>query len=460
MAEFTLSQIVTAVNGVLLQGDPAQALRGVTTDSRQLRPGELFLALKGERFDGHNFLASAIEAGAGAVMVTEDVTINKKIAVIKVADTQEAFGRIARFHRDRFSIPVVGITGSNGKTTTKDLVTAVLSGRFSVVSTVGNFNNEIGLPLTLLRLSEQTQVAVVEMGMRGLGQIKELAGIAKPNIALITNVGLTHLELLGTQGNIAKAKQELVEALPDDGLAILNGDDPLVRRMQTVTNAKTLFFGIEGPELDCRAGEIEFQENGSSFTVHFKGETFDLAIPLPGRHNILNTLAAVTLGKELGISNEVIRQSLAAPSLTGKRLNMITKNGYRIIDDTYNASPTSVKASLDVLSETGNPRRRIAVLADMLELGPDSVAIHHQIGEYAGTVGIDHLFAFGVFAREYVSGINGISEGKGEYFSTKLALIAELKQFIQPGDTVLVKGSRGMKMEEIVEALCGEGVSV
>jgi UDP-N-acetylmuramoyl-tripeptide--D-alanyl-D-alanine ligase len=453
MAAFTLDEIITATGGSLLQGDKEGSVSGIAIDSRKIQPGELFVAIQGENFDGHDFIAAAVAAGAGAVLASKPVTVASEVAAVRVADTLEALGAIARWHRRRFSIPVIGITGSNGKTTTKDLVASVLAQQYPVIKTEGNFNNEIGLPLTLLRFNIDFRAAVVEMGMRGLGQIRRLAGIAEPNIAIVTNVGLTHLELLGTQENIARAKAELIESLPDDGLAVLNGDDPLVRSMRDKFNGRTILYGIEGPGLDYRAADIKIRDNGSIFKIYARGEIIEAQLPVPGRHNVLNALASVAVGRELGVSGDAIRKGLAAPDLTGKRLNIIRRNGLIIIDDTYNASPTSARAALDVLAATGEGRRKLAVLADMLELGPQAPAIHREIGEYAARNGIDRLLAYGDLAREYVEGFNRISKGHGEYFSAKLSLIAELRSVIQPGDVLLVKGSRGMKMEDIVAAI-------
>jgi UDP-N-acetylmuramoyl-tripeptide--D-alanyl-D-alanine ligase len=455
MLDFTLKQLATAVRGRLVQGDPGMRITGLSTDSRKIRPGELFIALKGERFDGHRFLETVVGSGAAAVLVMEDVTLRENTGVIKVADTLKALGAIARAHRERFAVPVVGITGSNGKTTTKDLVAAVLEERLQVVKTEKNFNNEIGMPLTLLKLNAATEAAVVEMGMRGLGQIRELAEIAAPTMAVVTNVGLTHLELLHSQENIARAKAELVEALGDDGVAILNGDDPYVRSMQARTSAKTVFYGIDSAILDYQAVNIATTEAGTRFTVKSGRDLIEMELPLPGRHNIMNALAAIAVGRELGLGNEAIRNGLSAPQMTGKRLNIIAKNDYRVIDDTYNASPTSVRAALDVLNELGKGRRKIAVLADMLELGPEAAAIHGEIGRYAAVTGIDRLFAFGELAGEYLSGFASASPA-GEFFESKTALIERLKSELRPGDLILIKGSRGMKMEEVVAAITKE----
>ncbi len=461
MADFTLNEIIEATGGTLIQGDPDRKISGIAIDSRQLKPGELFIAIKGEHFDGHSFITEAANAGAAAVIVMEDVISD--IPVIKVDNTLIALGAIAGYHRNRFSIPVIGITGSNGKTTTKDLLAAILSEQFTVIKTKANFNNEIGLPLTLLKITGATGVAVVEMGMRGLGQIKRLTEIARPTIGIVTNVGLTHLELLGTQEKIAKAKRELIESLPENGLAVLNGDDPMVRDMSSSTKAESVYYGIDGPKLDYRANGIKLIENGSLFKVAMKKtlrRVLELRISIPGRHNVLNALAAVTVAKELGVENEYIRKGLLKPEITEKRLNIFKRNGYLVIDDTYNASPTSVRAALDVLKSDQNGRRKIAVLADMLELGNTSGEIHREIGEYAGKIGVDRLFAYGELAREYITGLNRISKDNGIYFSSKHDLITELKKTIAPGDTVLVKGSRGMKMEEVIAAILDEGNEV
>jgi UDP-N-acetylmuramoyl-tripeptide--D-alanyl-D-alanine ligase len=452
MLEFTVRQIVAAVDGRLLQGNPHTLLRGLSTDSRRVRPDELFIALRGERFDGHRFLAAVAQAGAGAAVVSDSVPAGDQMALIKVVDTQTALGAIGRAHRQRFRIPIIGITGSNGKTTTKDLVASVLAQAYPIVKTEQNFNNEIGLPLTLLNIDPETAAAVVEMGMRGPGQIRQLAQIARPTVAIVTNVGLTHLELLGTQADIAKAKAELVAELTHDGLAVLNGDDPYVRPMRELTRARTVFYGIDAPQLDYRAVAIRQRDSGCEFVARTPSGELPVTLPLPGRHNIMNALAAIAVAKELGLSDIVVQVGLNAPEMTGKRLYRSEHNGYQIIDDTYNASPTSVRAALDVLADGTARGRRIAVLADMLELGPEAPRLHWELGEYAAQAGIDLLLGYGELAREYVTGFNGVKPG-GAHYSSKTVLIAELQRRLQPGDQILVKGSRGMRMEEVVAAL-------
>jgi UDP-N-acetylmuramoyl-tripeptide--D-alanyl-D-alanine ligase len=454
MLEFTVGQITTAVGGRLLQGDPRSVVRGLCTDSRRAQPGELFVALCGEQFDGRQFITAAAQAGVAAVVAAAPVTAPAGVALVAVDDSLAALGAIVRAHRRRFDVSVIGITGSNGKTTTKDLVAAILEQVFPVIKTEQNFNNEIGLPLTLAKITVTTRAAVVEMGMRGLGQISQLARIALPTIGIVTNVGLTHLELLGTQANIAQAKGELVAALDPTGLAVLNGDDPYVRPMRLLTKAKTVFYGIDSTPLDYRATAIRLRSSGCEFIAETPGGSLPIELPLPGRHNILNALAAIAVAKELGVGDTAVRAGLNAPAMTGKRLHIIEHNQRRIIDDTYNASPASVRAALEVLTAGGPKKnRRIAVLADMLELGPEAVRLHRELGEYAAQVGVDWLLSYGELAREYVAGFNAVRPQGGICYETKADLLAALQNGWRPGDQVLVKGSRGMKMEEIVAVL-------
>lgn len=457
MANFKLEEIIQITNGSLLKGVPTLTVSGICTDSRKIKPGELFLALKGEHFDGHHFLQEAVKAGAAAVLVMEETGPFGDTPLIRTNDTLKALGAIARFHRQRFKAPVIGITGSNGKTTTKDLVAAVLSQKFTIVKTEANYNNEIGLPLTLLEMDHQTEAVVVEMGMRGLGQIQNLANIAEPEIGLITNIGQAHLELLGSQANIAKAKGELLQSLPPNGIAVLNGDDPWIRQMSIPHQVHPIWFGLDSSDLDYQGFITRDTGHEILFQVDGKGDKFEISLPLPGRLNVYNALAAVAIGRILGLSIPEIQQGLAAPALTGGRLKVLNHNQLRIIDDTYNASPVSVKAALEVLCRMSGPGKKIAVLADMLELGDASINFHFNVGVYAAELGVDHLLAYGDLARKYVEGFTSITPGKAEYFSNKSDLIRALKAMAHPGDSLLVKGSRSMKMEEVVEALANEG---
>lgn len=458
MASFKLKEIISIVNGHLIKGDPEATVSGINTDSRKIKRGELFVALKGERFDGHQFLNEAVQAGASALLVMEKIDIGGETPLIMTDDTLKALGAIARFHRQRFKVPVIGVTGSNGKTTTKDLIAAVLSQKYNIVKTEANYNNEIGLPLTLLEMDQTTQAVVVEMGMRGLGQIRNLASIAQPELGVITNIGQAHLELLGSEANIAKAKAELLESLPPNGIAVLNGDDHWIRQMSIPHQVRPLWFGLNDTNLDYRAVVLENNGEGILFQVISKTEKFEIFLPLPGRLNVYNALAAIAIGRVLGLSIQEIKEGLAAPAMTGGRLKILNRNQLRIIDDTYNASPASVKAALEVLCGFPGPGKKIAVLADMLELGQASIDAHFEVGAYAANHGVDQLLAYGELARKYVEGFTSITPGKAEYFSTKTEIIRAIKKMARPGDSILIKGSRGMKMEEVVEALSSEGV--
>ncbi len=463
MLQFTGRELVEVLTeGELLQGNPNQCLNGVSTDTRQIVPGQLFIPLKGEHFDGHDFLEGAVTAGAGALLISKDQIpdVSSKVVLIKVPDTLRALGEIALAQRLRFPIPVVGITGSNGKTTTKDLLGAILATEKKILKTYGNYNNEIGLPLTLFQLSPETEVAILEMGMRGNGQIKALAEMARPDIGVITNVGLTHLELLGSIENIAKAKRELIESLPQKGMAVLNGDDPLVRKMAENSSCQASFYGIESAALDYQAVAINMLQQDSVFIVKGVDDLeMEIFLPLPGKHNIYNALAAIATAKFLGISNENIQRGLANVELTGKRLTIHRLADYTIIDDTYNASPASLKAAINVLTDMGHQGRKIAVLADMLELGADSERLHYECGRYIAAKEIDLLFVYGRFGADLVKGFNMTSEkNQGYLFNEKTDLMRNLKLILKAGDVLLVKGSRGMKMEEVVESLFDKGV--
>ena len=460
MASFTINELLTATGGWLLNGEARkiekETVHGVCTDSRKIKPHNLFLALEGESFDGHDYIAQAVSAGASAVITAKNVPTPPGVNVIKVPNTLAALGDLARFHRRRFRIPVIAVTGSNGKTTTKELIAAALGLKYQVVKTKLNFNNEIGLPLTLLEINRSTEAVVVEMGMRGKGQISYLARIAEPTIGVITNVGITHMELLGSKQAIADAKAELITALPADGTAILNGDDPLVAAMQSLFPGTTYFYGIKANVLDLRAVEIArahvHARAGQLITTDGKWGRFSFFLPLPGEHNVMNALSAVTVGLALGISPpEFSRVFTELPEME-KRLRIIQNGGVIIIDDTYNASPSSVKAALKVLADEEQITRKIAVLGDMLELGEISREAHREVGQAVAACGCSALFALGPQSSEMVSAVQG-EPLIARHYQKKSDLLDDLLAYISPGDAILIKGSRGMQMEEIVSAL-------
>ncbi len=449
MAEFTVSQVLEATGGALTGVAPRSVFKGVSTDTRTIKRGNLFVALKGENFDGHDFLLRAVENGAAGVVVSSrEAYVPEKTATILVPDTLAALQDLARYHRRRFILPVIGITGSNGKTTTKDMTAAVLSGRLRVLKTQANYNNDIGLPQTLLGLAADHQAAVVEMGMRARGEISRLAAIAAPTVAVITNVGETHVEVLGSVENIAAAKSELVEAIAAGGLVILNADIPLVRAMRAQTAARVVLYGLE-PDADVRAENIAAGERDTAFDCVHPGGTFPVTLPAVGKHNVYNALAAITVGLELGLSPGEINAGLATFQASAMRLAIETLGPYTVINDAYNASPLSMQAAIDTLGMVARGRK-VAVLGDMLELGEYAASAHSRVGEQLADSGVQVVVTVGEQARHIAAaalegGVKVAVACAGHDEATEA-----LRKLLRSGDTVLVKGSRGMKMEKML----------
>lgn len=454
MAEFTVQEILEATNGELLAGSIGAGVKGVSTDSRTVRRGELFLALRGEKYDGHNFTDQALAAGASALIVEEKKDFPSGVAVIQVTNTLLALGKLAAYHRQRFPARVIGVTGSNGKTTTKEMIGALLGQKFKVLKSAMNYNNEIGLPLTLLKMEPTTEVVVLEMGMRGEGQIAYLAGLAGPTVGVVTNVGVSHLELLGSGEAIARAKGELIASLSKEGLAVLNADDPKVRAMSGLFPGRSVFYGFEEePQPDLRAVAIRPAGAGQEVDITGKWGDFTLFLPLPGRHNVANALAAAATAFSLGLSPAQVATGFKNLPPVDKRLRVLETRGLTVIDDTYNADPDSVQTALEVLENMNG--RKIAVLGDMLELGEISGRAHRETGRMVADYGCAALFAYGPRSEETVAAAAeaGVIS---RHYTDKNLLIRDLKNYLTPGDNVLVKGSRGMKMEEIVRELLRE----
>jgi UDP-N-acetylmuramoyl-tripeptide--D-alanyl-D-alanine ligase len=449
--------------------DLEQKLTDVIIDSRQACPGSLFVALKGEREDGHDFIADAFERGAIAAIVEKELelqTSSFKLPISNlqplasslqlpvcfiVEDSLKALQQLAAYWRGKHTPRVVGVTGSVGKTTTKEMIYGVVRQRFRTLKSEGNYNSEIGLPLTLLKLEPSHQRVVLEMGMYDLGEIAELAAIARPHIGVVTNVGPSHLERLGTIERIAQAKAELVEALPDDGVAILNGDDPWVRRMAAKTKADLFYYGLD-KTCDLWANHIESQGlEGIRFRFHHGAETIYAKVPMLGRHSVHTALAAAAVGLVEGQSWEEIMDGLRGAA----QLRLLVVPGLRgstILDDTYNASPASTIAALNLVEELDG--RKIAVLGDMLELGVYEEEGHRKVGRRAMDV-VAVLITVGergrLIAEEALA--CGMEGDKVFVEEDNDSAVACLREIIAPGDIILVKGSRGMKMEEIVNEL-------
>lgn len=447
-ARFTLAEVLAATRGECNAQGTKLDFEGVCTDTRTLKPGVLYIALSGERFDGHDYVQEATRLGAAGVIVSQPVTVETGATVVVVANTRIALQDLARFHRCRFQLPLIAVTGSNGKTSTKDMIAAVLSMKLNVLRTEANFNNEIGLSQTLLQLDGSHQAAVVEMGMRGRGEIAELASIALPTIGVVTNVGETHLERLGTVENIAAAKAELIEVLPVSGFAVLNADDQFVQAMQQKTAAQIRTFAVDAAA-DIQATDIVQTIQGVSFECREGENRFPAFVPLPGRHTIYNALAAIAAGRLLGLDFAQIAAGLADYQPGKMRLNIRRQAEITIIDDTYNASPLSMAAAINVLGEIA-PGRKIAVIGDMLELGEASRQAHERVGQQLADVGAAIILTVGEMAGYTAAAatLHGVADVVA--CKNHQQAVGELQKRLLPGDTLLVKGSRGMQMEKVL----------
>jgi len=469
--ERTASEIAQVVGGRLLAGSPRARAVGVSTDSRTIQPGRLFIPLKGERLDGHRFIEEAVEEGAAGALVEEEGPGRPELVRALLARRElwsqaflvgvpgsswEAFHRLAADHRSRFPIPVVAVTGSNGKTTTKELVAQLLGARWRTLRSPGNFNNEVGLPLTLLDLGPEFEVLVVEMGMRGRGEIARLCQLARPTAGIVTNVGVSHLELLGSQEAIAAAKAELVEALPSDGLAVLNGDDPWVRAMAGQTRARVVTYGLEQGEVTAR--DLELGADGARFQLVWEGRQAPVQLPLLGRHNVLNALAAAACALGLGMELAAVADALGRVQAPKLRLERVAVRDFTVLNDAYNASPASMAAALEVLAQVA-PGRKGAVLGDMLELGPVTEAEHLAVGRRAAQVGLAYLVIVGEQAERIAQGAReGGLPPEAIHVTPGWERAAQvLERLAQEGDTVLVKASRGLGLERVVQWLQEEG---
>lgn len=433
--------------GAQLLGEDREVLR-VTTDSRGVRPGDLFVALRGERFDGHEFGGGAAREGAVGVVCERRLDI--PTAQLLVQDTLAALQAAAKAWRARFTHPVVAVTGSNGKTTTKQLLAAVFESRGAVLATRGNLNNHIGLPLTLLELREAHRTAVIEMGANHLGEIAQLTALTQPDVGVITQAGDAHLEGFGSREGVAHGKGELFVGMGDQGIAAINADDAYAALWRGLARGRQISFGIEH-DADVRATRIEPGAHGSRFVLAVPGGEAMVKLPLPGRHNVMNALAAAACGTALGLDAAVIADGLArVETAQGRVVWKVTPQGARLIDDSYNANPTSMQAGLELLAQQASPRW--AVLGGMAELGDASPALHEACGARARALGIERLIVLGTAGEHYARGYGH----QTERYQDADELVRALQNDIAKGITVLVKGSRSARMERIVAALCGE----
>lgn len=451
MKETTLKQIALWCGGKLDEQYSNIVVNGICTDSREVKHGNLFIPLVGAHFDGHNFLRRSMENGAVAVLSSRP-KIPEGIPTIFVDDTLAAFGAIATGYRESLPVKVLGITGSVGKTTTKEMLAAIMRKKFRTTWTVGNFNNNLGVPITVMEIEEDTQVAVLELGMNHFGEMAYLSKIAKPDAAIFTNIGTMHIEHLGSREGILKAKMEILDGMKPDASVILNGDEPLLWNLNGTLSCKCYYFGIENPRCEVRATNIRSSDAGVHFHVTAFSAEFDLFVPANGNHTVYNALAAVTAAVLGGVDPETIQEALSSFENSGMRQKVYEKKGFTIIEDCYNAGPESMAAALSVLGQRSTTGRRIAVLGDMLELGSCSMAEHYRVGRLA-LHNADLIFAYGSNATRVVTGAvtGGMNAKSAMYYDDQDQLIHELKARAKPGDVLLFKGSRGMKMERVLE---------
>lgn len=453
MDKLSLKEIVQ-VTGAEANSDADIFFEGVSTDSRRISEGMLFVALKGENSNGESFTRDAFKKGAAAVLVSKTAKRIPEGIVLKVEDTLEAYRQIAGAWRERFDIPIVAVTGSNGKTTTKDLTAAALNGWGHVLKTSGNFNNEIGVPMTLLEINEKHQAAVVEIGMRGLGQIESLAEVVKPTIGIVTNVSEAHIELLGSIENIAKAKGELVEAIKSGGTIILNADNPHTLQMKNIVRegVKILTYSLEKGAADFVAKNILIGSVSTEFTLDFHGKEYNFEIPMLGRHNVSNALGAIAAGYAVGLTVPEVQRGFSTLTTTKMRYEVIRRDGLTIINDAYNASPASMRAAIRTTSEVYNGRL-IAVLGDMLELGEISEKVHREIGEELVENKFDTLITLGELGKFIAAGARDAGLKNVYTFDTHEDAAKKILELVHDGDTILFKASHVMHMEKIIELI-------
>jgi UDP-N-acetylmuramoyl-tripeptide--D-alanyl-D-alanine ligase len=459
---FTVKELLQATAGRLLCGKMQQRFAGISIDSRSITPQDLFVAIRGERHDAHDFVESVVLNGVKGLIIQQGSEgrfplsqwSSSGLVCIKVEDTTQALGGIGAFHRNRSDISMVTITGSNGKTTTRAMTTAVVSQRFQTHATQGNLNNEIGLPLTLLGLTPRHQVAVVEIGMNHPGEIARLADICIPDVGVITNVAPAHLEGLGSIEAVKEAKGELLDKIHPQGTAILNADDPKVMELaQKVTN-RLILFGSK-PNAAIRSYGLEEKEGLIQFELVLPGERISVTLPTPGRFMVDNALAAAAVGYQLGLSAQEIKQGLETFTPVHGRLNLLTiEPSIHIIDDTYNANPGSMKAAIQTWRTLKKHHRGILILGDMLELGQQSETLHYELGTLAAQAGPSRLYVTGNFAAAVAEGALAAGMDSEMIFNGIYTdIIEDLMRQIRPQDWLLVKGSRGMAMERIINGL-------
>jgi len=458
--QWTVDDILTATAGEWICGNRNVHFSGIAIDSRSISSSEFFVAVRGEFHDGHRFCRDVVQGGVRGVLI--DISSagilpvaewrQKGIACIGVKDTIRALGDLAAYHRRRFCVSVVAITGSSGKTTTRSMTSDILCRRFKVLSTAGNFNNHIGLPLTLLNLKKEHEWAVLELGMNHSGEIDRLSEICQPDIGVITTIGTAHLENFASIDGILQAKAEIFAHLKPGGQALLNMDDPKLVELSRRLSVPVIFYGLN-PGARVRARQVETRSSGTSFSLDFPEETVEIRLPAAGAFMATNALAAATVGFALGLSGGEIKIALEGFKPVKGRMNVIeTARRIHLVDDTYNANPVSMAAAIQTLEKIKDGHRGVLVIGDMLELGKESADLHRKVGELAATSGLAALCATGRFAAAVAEGATGGGMDPGRIFiGDRQSICKHLKGMLGNGDWVLIKGSRAMGMEKIVQ---------
>ena len=456
-----LKTLMAAVQGECLMGEPSQKFQGVSINSRTLKPGELFFCIQGDRFDGHEFLNDAVEKKAAGVVISDRTKLKEslvqqvRIFAVAVPDTIHALQELAGYHRDQFSVQVIGVTGTNGKSTTKEMIASVVKMQYPTLKTEGNLNNHIGLPLTLLELKPSHEAAVLEMGMSAAGEIERLAEIAKPKVGVITNISQAHMIQLKTLKDIQAAKGELFQSLSEESTAIVNADDPLVYELAEKIRAKIITFGINNPA-NVRATDIRPSEGfGYDFTLNVLDKAVSVHLPFLGRFNIYNALAAAATSHALGISLGLIKTGLDVEHKLSQRGEAFHYGDIEVLNDTYNANPQSMREAMQTLKEYTTDGRKFLVIGDMLELGDSEQSAHQQLGKEAAGHGFDFLITVGELAGLAGNAAveSGMTKDQVRCFDSHQAAAEFLRTATKPGDCLLFKGSRGSHMETVLEGL-------
>ncbi len=466
MEHVTVSDLLAATGGRLLCGDPARTVGHIRLDSRQVGPGDLFVPLIGEKVDGHKFIPQVIAAGAAAVLTSEhdapaesDASTGNNPALIRVDDTKRALQDIGRYLRARLTLPLIGVTGSVGKTTTRELIAAALSARYHVYKTPGNSNSQVGVPITISEITPEDEIGVIELGMSEPGELTVIAKIARIDAAVITNIGITHIEQLGSRENIYKEKMTIQDGLRDGGVLILNGDDDMLRITRGKDGVRTVYYGT-GENCDLRAEDIVMVDGKARFTAVYGDERQPVRLEVLGEHNVLNALAGIAVCREYGMTLSEAARGLASFQGFAHRLQVYPGNvggkEILILDDSYNASPASMKAALDVFAGIRPESRHIAVFADMKELGENSPVWHREVGEYAAERHPDLIVTLGEDCRELSAGVRARSDIPVREFTDREEMAAYLEREIREGDFVLFKGSNSMGLSKLADRYAGQ----